>query len=293
MNLTQKPVKRLFAFGCSFTRWLWTNWPEIVANHLNVPHWNFGQGGGGNQFMFTRLSQAKQAYNIGPDDLVIICWTNFSREDRWSEKIDDWELVGNIFNSNGVWDEKWIKKWSNSTHYAIRDLSIIHMARTCLETWGCQWHFISMCDLLTNIDEYNSHNIPKSKRDLLVKLYEKDIHSVLPNYYHVLWNNNMTQKFKKEQQEIHTMFGDGHPNPIEHWQYLSHIWPEIQSQNSHVLKVQSAYKKYLTQKYNDGRKLTGRPGTAFPQHILSLEEKQELLQLTMIRPSEEFKGEIL
>lgn len=293
--LVQQPVKRLFAFGCSFTRWLWTGWPEIVANHLDVPHWNFGIGGGGNQFMFTRLSQARQAYNIGPEDLVIICWTNFSREDRWCGRINNWELVGNIYHSNGVWDERWIKRWSNSAHYAIRDLSIINMTRTCLESWGCQYHLLSMCDLLNNIDENYGHHVPEPERQILTDMYQEDINSILPSYYKVLWQDDLARnKFRVEQRDIHPMFGDGHPSPMEHLRYFAHYWPEMMtSQGATVARVDQAYRQYFKQKYTDGRKLKGSPGACFPQTVLTTEEKQELFELTMIRLSEDFQGVVL
>ena len=293
--LTERPVKRLFAFGCSFTRWLWTGWPEIVANHLDVPHWNFGIGGGGNQFMFTRLSQARQAYNIGPDDLVIICWTNFSREDRWCERINSWELVGNIYHSNGVWDEKWIKRWANSTHYAIRDLSIINMTRTCFNTWGCQYHFLSMCDLLDNIDENYGHHVPEPEQQVLTNLYKSDIDSILPSYYQVLWNNDLGKnKFRVEQRDIHPMFGDGHPSPMEHLRYFAYHWPEMMiSQGAAVARVDMAYRQYFKKIYTDGRKLKGPAGACFPQTVLGAEEKKELLELTAIRHTEDFQGIVL
>ena len=293
--LVERPVRRLFTFGCSFTRWLWTGWPEILANHLDVPHWNFGAGGGGNQFMFTRLSQARQAYNIGPDDLVVICWTHFSREDRWCEKISDWELVGNIYHSNGVWDERWIKRWANSTHYALRDLSMINMTRTCLDSWGCQYHMMSMCDLLTNIDENYGHHIPEPERQTLVDLYQSDMEHILPSYYTVLWNNDLGHnKFRVERKEIHPMFGDGHPSPYEHLKYLAHHWPELQtSQGSTVARVDQVYRQYLKQTYSDGRKLRGSPGSCFPQTVLTHEEKLHLRSITEIRPSELFQGQIL
>jgi hypothetical protein len=293
--LTTRSVRRLFAFGCSFTRWLWTGWPELVANHLNIPHWNFGRSGAGNQFIFTRLMQAKRYYNIGPDDLVIICWSHLSREDRWDEQIKDWRLVGNVYFAKEVWDQNWILRWGNSTHYALRDLSLISAAKDVLDQSGCQYHFFSICDPVDNIDEYFGHAVPKQERDTLLNLYQQDLASILPSYYRSLWNNDpATNKFKFEAQYVHPMFFDGHPRPIEHYKYLGQFWPEILvSQAVPVMQAEKTFQNYFKSIYSDTQRVQGDPGTQFTLNILTEQEQEEIIKLTTIRPSEEFTGNIL
>jgi hypothetical protein len=296
MNLlNDKPAKRLFAFGCSFTRWIWTGWPELVANHLDIPHWNFGQSGGGNQFIFTRFMQAKRYYDIGPDDLVIICWSHLSREDRWDLEIKDWRLVGNVYFDDKVWDKKWTQRYGNSVHYALRDLSLIAATKDILDASGCQYYFFSICDPVDNIDEYFGHELPLQERTMLLNLYQKDLDSILPSYYRVLWNNNpATNKFKFEGQYVHPMFFDGHPRPIEHYRYLGQIWPEIlKTQAGPVMQAEKIFQSYFKRIYSDTQRVKGKPGTQFTINVLTQEEQEEILALTTIRSSEDFKGNIL
>lgn len=284
--------KRLFAFGCSFTRWMWTGWPEILANHLDVPHWNFGRSGAGNQFIFTRLMQAKRLYNFGPDDLVIVCWSHFSREDRWDTESKDWKLVGNVYFAKEVWEPRWVQRWSNSTHYALRDLSFIAAARDALQSSGCDYHAFSICDPLDNIDEYFGHNLPEQERNTLLNLYQSDVDRILPSYYKTLWNNDpANNKFKFEAQYVHPMFFDGHPRPLEHYQYLGQIWPDIlKTQAVPVMRAEKIFQNYFRDIY---ARVKGTPGTQFTLNVLTEQEQQEIQQLTMIRPSEEFVGKIL
>ena len=40
--------KRLYTFGCSFTKWYWPCWPEIIAHDTGLPFENWGASAAGN-----------------------------------------------------------------------------------------------------------------------------------------------------------------------------------------------------------------------------------------------------
>ena len=53
-NIDIKKYKRFFAFGCSFTRYEWITWADIIAYHIKESY-NYGRSGGGNSYIFYSL----------------------------------------------------------------------------------------------------------------------------------------------------------------------------------------------------------------------------------------------
>ena len=131
--LIKTKPKRLFAFGCSFTNYTWTTWPTIVAMDLDIPVYNFGSSGGGNRFMVNMLMLAHQKFHIGPDDLVMICWTNVTRECRYIG--DRWNLRGNIYNQDFYSDE-FLEKYTDPVGFAMESYNYIGRAEHTLKNLG-------------------------------------------------------------------------------------------------------------------------------------------------------------
>jgi hypothetical protein len=82
-KLINRPVRRVFTFGCSFTGYAWMCWPEAIAYDLNIPLYNYGRSGAGNQYIFNMLMQANNYYKFDENDLVIVSWTNVYRDDKF------------------------------------------------------------------------------------------------------------------------------------------------------------------------------------------------------------------
>ena len=158
MKIISRPIKRLFTFGCSFTNYGWTTWPEYVSADLDVPYWNYGKSGAGNQYIANTLAQADTIHNFNQDDLIMISWTNVCREDRWIN--GDWITPGNIFSQN-EYDEKFIKKYVDPLGYLLRDLSTIALVSGFLKSKLCQYHFFSMCNIIEQVDQGETHRVNK------------------------------------------------------------------------------------------------------------------------------------
>ena len=77
---------RLFTFGCSFTKYIWPTWADILGREYKE-FYNYGMSGGGNLFIFDSLIEAIAKHNINKDDTVIIIWTNVTR-DRKSTRLN-------------------------------------------------------------------------------------------------------------------------------------------------------------------------------------------------------------
>ncbi len=106
-------MKRFFYAGCSFTRFPYPTWGDIIAyDKLNYKGYdyahNLGAGGGCNQLIASRLAWADKKYNFTDQDDIAIMWTSLFRESVLTTWFDEphtrWHAYGNSFN-NPVWSE--------------------------------------------------------------------------------------------------------------------------------------------------------------------------------------------
>jgi hypothetical protein len=81
-----KAVSRLFTFGCSFTRFFWPTWADILAYELKIPHQNWGIPGLGNVGVQSRLLECDLRNKFNEDDIILAVWSSWSREDRFDIK---------------------------------------------------------------------------------------------------------------------------------------------------------------------------------------------------------------
>ena len=213
-----KKYDRLFAFGCSFTNFAWPAWPEILAYDLGIPLYNFGASGGGNQFIFNTFIQAKTLYNFTENDLVIVCWTNVCREDRWINK--KWLLPGNIFTQQ-KYSAEFVEKYIDPTGCAVRDFAYIAAVDSILSSNNIDFTFLSMLNLSKFIDQFSHEEYStNSQFGKLISLYKPHLDKIKDSFYTVLWNDDIWYKMRQVEENIHPHFKDYHPTPLEHMQYL-------------------------------------------------------------------------
>lgn len=259
--------KRLFTFGCSFTRYAWPTWADIAATQFESTE-NWGRVGAGNSFIFYSLCEAIKRNNINKDDTVAIMWTSISREDRWTQK-DGWITPGSVYNQT-VYSDQWVEQFADPTGYLIRDMAFISAAKMMLEQIGCAWRFFS----IVPFDYHNdSDTDPECFFDLdqeVMHLYRNDVKDIAASVYEVVFNNdwysrpgqvkkdflrgryemcagidwpkwdefllhgtaNCSRSIRKEIQEQfkferELIRTDSHPTPLEHLEYLEKVWPEL------------------------------------------------------------------
>ena len=239
---------RIFCFGCSFTQYLWATWAEIIGYEFNkAEFYNFGKSGAGNQYIFNMLMQADSVYNFTHEDLVMVQWTNVSREDRYLHAGHDglhdtetkhgaWSTPGNIY-TQGFYDEKWLKMYFSEYGAMVRDLAFIKAAYQILKHKS-QWHFLQMNNLVMYSNQWDEPKKitdgvtrgfgDKSRIEHLKDVYSDAIASLSNSFYDVLYNNNWNQKFESDRRLVNKNFQDGHPHPLEHYDYLKrtfkHDW---------------------------------------------------------------------
>lgn len=204
-------MKRLFAFGCSFTRYGWTTWPEIVAEDLGIElYHNLAAPGAGNEFIFNRLMQVDRLVDLNPDDLVMVCWTSVNREDRFVKR--RWLSAGNIYSQNTY------PPWFVESYYAdpedalLHDFAYIRAARIMLQHRNVAFHQMQMSDMVETLDDWSSINI--DRRNDLNELINGELSHIKPSFFKTLWDNDISKRNRV----------DMHPSPMEHLEYLRRVF---------------------------------------------------------------------
>lgn len=221
--------KRLFVFGCSYTLHKWPTWAHVLASEIdNVELYNFGRSGSGNLFISLRVAEANKRFKFNENDLVVVMWTSFTREDRWIDGY--WEGNGNIFNQS-FYPESWVKEFVDPDFCLMRDLALMELTSKYLKNLPCTSLFMSgwPIDLIENNSVRNSYN--QSILETCSELY-KDIINEIPldirSFETIFYNiDNSNPNF---QEYGHTyinlegkLFEDGHPNTTTYREYLKYI----------------------------------------------------------------------
>lgn len=185
---------RVFTFGCSFTKFAWPTWADILSHDLNIESYNYGLAGIGNVGIAHRLLQADLRHSFKDTDLILIVWTGWTREDRYH---DTWLVGGNVFNNNPHYDKKFCKK-----HYHLSDCIIKNS------------HAIVTSNRLFNID-FQGH---------INKFQTKYITNPSIQYFYDFYNPYINWNNIFEQPGIYYTYDfDDHPSIESHLEYIKQI----------------------------------------------------------------------
>jgi len=182
---------RLFAFGCSFTNYDWATWADILGQEYNY-YENWGLIAGGNQFIFNSLIECNQRNKFTQDDTIIIMWTNVAREDRYIN--GNWIRSGNIYTQK-IYDEAFVKRFTDDRGYLIRDLATISAAFDLLTHWQVNFEFLSMVPI--NNGQYYKDTIPIDED--IRSLYQSTIDKIKPSIFETVFNYDWYSRFSKEE----------------------------------------------------------------------------------------------
>ena len=226
MKLYTEMPKRLFTFGCSFTKHYRPTWANILSEELGLPVYNYGRGGAGNQYIFNQLMQADNYFKISQNDLVIVCWTNLAREDRWID--GRWQTHGNIYTQN-FYSKNFVVEYFDEINSVLRDLAVIKASYEFLKNTNCQFHFLKMIDLEQVAQFAGDYNLgeDEDRKSQLFEQYREYLRFIQPSFYSMLWNNDLTVREDKDKK-IHPLLNDRHPDILEHLEYLERVFDEHQ-----------------------------------------------------------------
>ena len=208
---------RLFTFGCSYTSYIWPTWADVIANDLDVEYYNYGFSGLGNQGIQSRIVEADMRHNLTSDDIVLIFWSSWSREDRFLD--NHWATGGSVFN-NTFYDEDFINRYWSWENDIIKNSTAIHMTnkayKDIIKFQGSMTVFPTL---------HNNTDI------ILMKLLNKVLHldDPITKFYRdklempECWNLTKTP-YSQFSNSCH----DPHPDVNEHLKYVeSVIYPKL------------------------------------------------------------------
>ncbi len=218
-DMYKDSIDRFFSFGCSFTKYKWPTWADIIAYDLNCTYYNFGKSGAGNMYISNIIAQADNFFQFNKHDLVVICWTNVFREDRYTSK-QEWILPGNL-STQQIYDRKFVRKYNSIEHCLLRDYAQIYFVYQLLKS-KTNLQFLCMINPFDIFDQFDNTIVVNKKLDVLKNTYSSIIDIMPKDYYAYLWNNNLENK-KADCKKIHKYFDDCHPTPNEHLKYIQHV----------------------------------------------------------------------
>lgn len=217
-------MKRLFAFGCSYTAYMWSTWADIIGTEFSE-YQNWAQTGAGNFYMFASIMEAHQRCKFTADDTVIVCWTNVTRDDRY---VNGWRTLGNVFTQTLI-DQKWVRENITERGCIIRDLACIAATTHFLRSIGADWKYISMVPLLQT-DQYDTKQLPEFEVQDVIDCYRDIINLIGPSYQEILKDRKM-------------LSWDMHPSPQDHLDYVDRVLPEYRISSQTRLQIAEEERK--------------------------------------------------
>lgn len=194
-------MNKLFTFGCSFTKYRWSTWADIVSDSF-LKYENLGHGGAGNTYIFNKIMQTIASGEISNKDTVIVMWSSVDRDDRFFN--DMWHLPGSIYNQD-IYGEEFMRT-VDPEGFFIRDCANIAGAYHALESIGCTFKFLSMTSVWTGSKKYK-------------RLYKKYLEYIRPSTHKILFNsdwNSRNHDLVGNTSGYSTIAGDNWPT-IENW----------------------------------------------------------------------------
>jgi hypothetical protein len=206
--------KRVFTFGCSFTSYSSPTWADIVGWDLKIPIVNYGIAGMGNVGIFHRMVECDLENNFNEDDLILVVWSTWSREDRYNGR---WLAGGNIFYSP-YYDEKFTKKYWSMSNDIIKNSTAIISANRMFNI-QFQGHIMP---------PYRDENLRFTDRDENLRFTEFNNHEkkILDLYKPHIPTDNVF--YYNRNTKFNELFGDSHPDILQHLNYVKQfVYPSL------------------------------------------------------------------
>lgn len=220
MNLDFKKYKRIFAFGCSFTHYKWPTWADLISlESPDAVYRNYGFAGMGNLAISTRIIEGSKRFKFNSDDLILVMWSTFCREDRWLR--GRWFTQGSVYNSS--YPQDWIRDYTDPVGYLIRDHALIYSTNQYIKNLGCDSVILRSSPF--DFTEANPDSDTVDILDGLSLIYKNDYNNLPLDLYTFNGNSwgNDTQEFFDDYHtdiKVQTWRQDSHPFSSTYARYL-------------------------------------------------------------------------
>lgn len=232
MHIDFNKYKRAFAFGCSFTNYVYPTWADIIMNEMpNVESYNFGQAGGGNHFIACRIAEANTRFKFNETDLVMVMYSTAFREDRFLN--GRWKTNGNIYNQ-GFYDKNFVKNYVDPLGCVVRDLALMEMSRRYLEMLPCGTLMLRAAPMEHEVSDLLDDDMLKA-----IDVYKDVYYDFPPTLQESMFPNGWVSTMEKGTPG--NMHMDQHPLPIDYYNYLEKIGINVSHREYAVRSTEKAF----------------------------------------------------
>jgi hypothetical protein len=237
--------KRIFTFGCSFSNYAWPTWADVIAIQTKIPVYNGAIAGLGNVGILHRLLEYDLKFKFNDDDLVLVMWTSWSREDRFLD--GSWKNVGNVFNNN-FYDDHFTSKYWSWDNDIIKNATSIILANRCFsiaQNYTALSHMSDIFGKHVKSDKLSLYvnDLPQSIMLKVNSNFEGRIYDSHPDIInHVtFYNNQISDKFGFPKVELDSC--------LYEWQkYIVDNVPQTtwKEQSNFIIAYLNQYKKLMS-----------------------------------------------
>ena len=224
-------MKRVFTFGCSHVNYHYPTWADLLIKNYasqGIDGYNCGRIGSGNQLISYRICEANVTQSFNKDDLILISWTNFFRDDRYHTG-QGWHTPGNIFNNRtdfpltlNNYTYRDGTQWFDLLYYLQRDCLTITNVVNSIKSTGAKVITTHMLD--PYLDDYLLE-LPQVK-DVL-EMYKPwvqgDIKSIMTHCWYEGVGEDESRPKYRNTMDPNTDIIEDHPLPLEHLDYLENV----------------------------------------------------------------------
>lgn len=213
-------MSRLFTFGCSFTQYAWPTWANIIAYDTGIEHYNYGIAGLGNVGIQHRILEADIKHNFQKNDIILILWTSWCREDRLRNC--RWLPMGSVVHdANSVYDNNFVKKYWDYSNDIVKNSTAIITANKIYKK-NIKWQGSGFPLFVTESILFNHNN----KVDISVNNQEK---SLINLYNKKLPRMDIINTYVRDSDTMPFGFvNDCHPDVKKHLKYVTdYIYPRM------------------------------------------------------------------
>lgn len=200
-------MNRLFAFGCSFTKYYYPTWADLLSFNFDESY-NLGKIGSGNQLISYRIQETNLKKKFTKDDTIIIMWSNFFREDEY---YTDWLCHGNVFHSKD--------KYKALEYYVYRDCNIITSTLKSLSNTGSNIISTSINNPFTDMSLIEDEKILN-----ILNTYKDFVTPQTKTMTELFWYPGIERDKTRPQYTKNNIWHiEDHPLPLEHCSFAKDV----------------------------------------------------------------------
>lgn len=260
-NLDFSKYKRFFSFGCSFTDYHWMTWADIISNEI-FESYKYAKIGAGNFYIFQSFNEALIHHKICKNDLIMIMFSNVTREDRFTKK-RGWITPGNLYHQD-EYDKSFIDKFLCHHGYLMRDLNLVNSLKIMLDSIGCDYVFMSIVPFKSQqSDQFLMPDV-----EYLENFYQETLSNVQPSVFEIIFNCNWNTRKSRPTYSVPWQthkYVDNHPTPLEHLEYIQKIFPSTKFKERTIQKVKLENFQCLGKNFNPYYRFHSQKKSRYPR----------------------------